>query len=200
MVNTEETILRAAKEVFLTRGYDGARMKEIADKAGINKALLHYYFRSKEKLFLAVFESAMQKLFPSLVKIFSDKGSLNDKIRKFYEIHIGFLIDNPMIPGFIISEMARRRESLQFIVDNFKKLDLYENFRATVEKSISRGEIREVDPAQLMLHIISLSVFPVIAGSLITGIIGISEDDYYKLLDERKKEAAEFVISSIAMK
>lgn len=198
MVNTEEIILQAAKEVFLSRGYDGARMKEIAEKAGINKALLHYYFRSKEKLFLAVFESAMQKLFPSLVKIFSDDGSLNDKIRKFYDIHIGFLIDNPMIPGFIVSEMARRRESLQVIVDNFKKLDLYDNFHAVIQKGIDRGEIREIDPAQLLLHIISLSVFPVIAGSLITGIIGIPEEDYDKLLEARKKEAAEFVIMSIA--
>jgi len=159
--------------------------------------LLHYYFRSKEKLFLAVFENAVQKLFPSIIRIFDEEGSLADKLKSFYEIHLGFLIENPMIPGFIITEVSRRPESLKGFIDHFRKADLYGNFQSLIQKSIEKGEIKDIDPAQLLLNLISLSVFPIISEHLVSGIIGLSHAEYKDLLIARKKEAAEFVISSI---
>ena len=66
--DTEQLILEAAKKVFFNKGFDGARMQEIADVAGINKALLHYYFRSKDKLFEAIFFDAFQQFIPRVVE------------------------------------------------------------------------------------------------------------------------------------
>ena len=94
--NTENQILDAAKTVFQSKGMDGARMQEIADKAGINKAMLHYYYRSKQLLFEAVFKHAFLLLAPQLNKILNDDSNIEDKIRNFtfnyIYIHIFFIV------------------------------------------------------------------------------------------------------------
>ncbi|MBP8792594.1 MAG: helix-turn-helix transcriptional regulator, partial [Lutibacter sp.] len=92
---TESTILNAAKSIFQRKGMDGARMQEIADEAGINKALLHYYYRSKQLLFEAVFKSAFSMLAPQLNKVLNSDDSLNDKIKGFTKNYISFTIKHP---------------------------------------------------------------------------------------------------------
>ena len=79
-LSTEKTILEAAKKVFLDKGFDGARMQEIADEAGINKALLHYYFRSKDKLFDAIFEEAFKQFLPNISDIMVSDISIEEKV------------------------------------------------------------------------------------------------------------------------
>ena len=88
---TEEKIFEAATEVFVEKGMDGARMQDIADHAGINKTLLHYYYRTKEKLFTTVFEMIARKLFKKFAPVFDENLSLEDKIRFFFKEHISFL-------------------------------------------------------------------------------------------------------------
>ena len=85
---TEATILNAAKSIFQRKGMDGARMQEIANEAGINKALLHYYYRSKQLLFEAVFKNAFKLLAPQLKKVLNSDDSLNDKIKNFTKNYI----------------------------------------------------------------------------------------------------------------
>src|SRR6478735_10691909 len=94
-LSTEEKILNAAKKVFLTKGMDGARMQDIADKAGINKALLHYYFRSKDKLFERIFIEEAQKFMPRVTHIMLSEMTLFEKIEKFVGEYIDTLIQNP---------------------------------------------------------------------------------------------------------
>ena len=195
--STEEKILIAAREVFMQKGFDGARMQEIADVAGINKALLHYYFRSKDKLFKAVFEYAIQKLFPSMMQIFSSQGSLSEKIRRFFDIHAGFLIENPLVPRFIVHEMSAHPERLQVFFAYFKNLDPYQKFDKLIRESISLGEIREIEPIQLLLNLVSLSVFPVLAGPMLSGALDLNEEEYRAILEKRKVHAADFVIRAI---
>ena len=93
---TEKIILEAARLVFIRKGFDGARMQEIADEARINKALLHYYFRSKDKLFMAIFVDVIQAFISSSVKFIQDPGhSVFDKIRLFVEKYISLIQENP---------------------------------------------------------------------------------------------------------
>ncbi len=99
--STESGILNAAKRIFQQKGMDGARMQEIADEAGINKALLHYYYRSKQLLFEAVFKSAFLLLAPQLNKVLNDDSSLFDKIKNFTNNYISFVIKHPYLPNFI---------------------------------------------------------------------------------------------------
>ncbi len=104
---TEEKIFEAATDVFLAKGMDGARMQDIANHAGINKALLHYYYRSKDRLFNAVFEKIAGKMFSKFAPIFDENLTLEDKIRFFFREHITFLQENPRLPGFILNELNR---------------------------------------------------------------------------------------------
>ncbi len=195
--SAEDRILNAAKRVFMEKGFDGARMQEIADKACINKALLYYYFRSKDKLFVAVFESAISRLLPSLEQIFIRKGLLTDKIKDFFDIHMGFLLENPMIPRFIVTELSLKPDRLMDFFLQIKKLDIYSKFNKLINNSIEAGEIRPIAPEQLLLNLISLSVFPVLAGPMIKGILNIGDDEYENILRKRKVLAAEFVIQAL---
>src|SRR4051795_1256053 len=106
-LSTEEKILNAAKKVFLTKGLEGARMQDIADEAGINKALLHYYFRSKDKLFETIFLQVANEFLPKVFAILQSEDSLFKKIELFCAAYIDQEIETPYVPIFIIREMNR---------------------------------------------------------------------------------------------
>ena len=105
--DTEALIFEAAKKVFGMKGMDGARMQEIADEAGINKALLHYYFRTKEKLFEAVFTDILQFFFPKAIGIMVDPEiAIREKIEKFTDAYISMIQEHPYIPGFMLHQLS----------------------------------------------------------------------------------------------
>ena len=95
---TEEKILSAARKIFTTKGMAGARMQDIANEAGINKALLHYYYRDKEKLFETIFLEEAQKFFPKINAIFQSDDPLFLKIEKFVDEYIDEMLENPYLP------------------------------------------------------------------------------------------------------
>jgi TetR/AcrR family transcriptional regulator len=104
---TEERIFESATEVFIEKGMDGARMQDIANHAGINKALLHYYYRTKDQLFNAVFEKIATKVFSKFAPVFDKDLTLEDKIRFFFREHISFLQQNPRLASFVLNEVNR---------------------------------------------------------------------------------------------
>jgi AcrR family transcriptional regulator len=110
--------LDAAKTVFQAKGMNGARMQEIADEAGINKAMLHYYYRSKENLFEAVFNSAFSLLAPQLSAILNDDSSIEDKIKNFTFNYITFMLKHPYLPNFIIQEVNRKEDFILKLKEN----------------------------------------------------------------------------------
>jgi len=133
--DTEERILESAEDVFTNKGLSGARMQEIADKAKINKSLLHYYYRSKEKLFRAVFKKAFVKLAPKSILILTSDIPLFEKIEKFSSAYIDIIIKNPSIPLFVLRELNRNPEgTLSIMVETIKDLD--ENPIASFKKTV----------------------------------------------------------------
>jgi AcrR family transcriptional regulator len=193
----QEKILQAARNVFFEKGMEGARMQEIADMAGINKALLHYYFRNKESLFNAVFGQAMLELLPALTEVFRSDRPLLEKISDFFTLHIGFIQENPMIPHFIITASIRNP---LMILKGFQAIGqegLFQKFSQDVNESIRQGEISPVDPVQLILNLISLSVFPFLAQPLLMKVFEMDDKEYSILLEKRKTEVAEFVINAL---
>src|SRR5680860_1428715 len=107
--NTEEKILHAAQTVFIQKGMDGARMQEIANEAGINKALLHYYFRTKQKLFEAIFKKVFKQIFPKIETFILSDLPFEEKLGVFIDNYIDLLIKNPYFPAFILKEMEAGR-------------------------------------------------------------------------------------------
>ncbi|APY12338.1 TetR family transcriptional regulator [Seonamhaeicola sp. S2-3] len=194
--NTEQQILTAAKEVFQTKGMDGARMQEIADKAGINKAMLHYYYRSKQMLFEAVFKNAFSLLAPQLNAILNDDSTIEDKIRNFTSNYIAFIIKHPYLPNFIIQELNRNQDFILKLKDN-KSFPNLENFKKQVEEEVSKGIIKPISGEQLFINIISLNVFPFVGKPLVMALANVSNDTYKQLMEDRKTEVANFIINSI---
>ena len=169
ILSTEEKILEAAKTLFHRKGFDGARMQEIADEAGINKALLHYYFRSKEKLFDEVFKAAMGELFKKIFSVIGSPIPLEEKIRYIFIDYIGFMQKNPYIPTFIITELSRNPERIKNLFTNslINPADIFKQ----VGKSMEEGGVKGIDPRQFVMNIISLSVFPIIAKPILIHIL-----------------------------
>jgi AcrR family transcriptional regulator len=194
--DTEQIILLAAKEVFFKKGYDGARMQEIADEAGMNKALLHYYFRSKDKLFEAIFNDAFQKFIPRMVEKMASDASFEEKIISFVDNYITVIMEVPQIPNFILTEINRNPER---IVEIMKKIGMQpEIIISGIQKDIEEGKIIAVNPKHLLINIIALCVFPFVAKPLLQNMLfDNNSGDYHTFLLERKKEVSQFIINSI---
>jgi len=212
--NTEGQILEAAKNVFQSKGMDGARMQEIADKAGINKAMLHYYYRSKQLLFEAVFKNAFsllapqlntilnddssieEKIAPQLNTILNDDSSIEEKIRNFTSNYISFIIKHPYLPNFIIQELNRNPEFILKLKEN-KGFPNLEKFKKQVKNAIENGLIKPISPEQLFINILGLNVFPFVAKPLIMALINSDDKTYTQLMEDRKTEVSNFIINSI---
>lgn len=197
--NTEQKILNAAKTVFVKYSYEGASMQKIATEAGINKALLHYYFRNKEKLFQAAFIDIFKQFMPELQQFFQLEVDFFEKIRKFVESYLKLLQTQPMVPIFILQEINRNPDILFKLItqaginpDFFVKQALSE---------IEKGTIIRIDPRHLFINILALCIFPFAARPLMQRVFfDNDQDNYENFLQERKKEVSEFVINAISKK
>ncbi|MEX1383420.1 TetR/AcrR family transcriptional regulator [Lutibacter sp.] len=195
-ITTETTILNAAKSIFQRKGMDGARMQEIADEAGINKALLHYYYRSKQLLFEAVFKNAFKLLAPQLNKVLNSDDTLNDKIKNFTKNYISFTIKHPYLPNFIINELNRNPEFVQKLTSE-KHFPTITKFKQQVIENIENGTIKPIKAEQLFINILALNIFPFIASPLLKGFLSINDENYKQLLEERTTEVSNFIIHAI---
>lgn len=195
-LKAEEKIKKAASEVFLLKGLDGARMQEIADRAGINKALLHYYYRSKEQLFQSVFEEKLLTFLPKIFQIFHGDQSIEEKVHDLAERYIDFLKLNPELPHFVLGELQRRPDRL------FEKIDARLSMNVDVigmqlKKEAEEGRIRSIDPKHFIANLISMIVFPFVASPLFMKVFQYNKEAYFDYLDQRKKEVPVFIMAAI---
>jgi TetR/AcrR family transcriptional regulator len=194
---TEEKIFDAATEVFEEKGMAGARMQNIADRAGINKALLHYYFRTKDHLFDAVFAKLAQKMFMKFAPIFAEDLTIEDKIRFFFSEHIKFLQQNPKLPGFILNEINHNPQRIKKLIKNVDIKSIWGNIMEHHKDELYKYNITEETIPQIMTAIVSLSVFPFAARGIFEVVFNNIGVDFNKYIEERKEFAAEFVIKAI---
>ena len=195
-MTTEEKIFNAARIMFQKKGFAGARMQEIANEAGINKAMLHYCFKNKELLFKAIFMNAFSQLAPQINEIFNSQDAIFDKIRKFTHSYISFVMLNPYLPQFIIQEMNNNPE----FVMSFLKNENRPNptlLITQIEKEIASGIIKPINPKHLLMNMISMTVFPFAAQMMIKGMLQISDTEFNAMMEERKTSIAEQIINSI---
>jgi TetR/AcrR family transcriptional regulator len=195
--NTENQILLAARTVFIAKGFEGARMQEIADQAGINKALLHYYFRSKENLFEAVFSEVAANLFPALKQLLEAELGLKEKITFFIKIYLKTLEENPFVPAFVINTLNTNPDSfLKYI----KQSGLNPMFlQKQIDEEASKGLIRKLKAEHLLVNIIAMCIFPFVARPIIQNIFELNDLGYQQYLGDRQNEIIDFVLKSITV-
>lgn len=194
---TEEKILAAAKKIFVQKGMAGARMQDIADEAGINKALLHYYFRNKEKLFEVIFLAAAERLFPRINRIFEADMPLFEKIEEFCEEYITIVMENPYLPLFVFNEITQDPEYFLSKVWPGKTQPHPEKLLAQIEKEVRKGTIRNISPLHLLLNLISMTIFPFVAKPLFQKNMGVDDLQWRSIMEQRKKEIPQFIIHAI---
>ena len=197
--NTKEKILESAREVFLINGFAGARMRDIAEKANINKGLLHYYFKTKRLLFLEVLKILVVSFAPQVDSIFGMQLSLFEKIELFVDKYIDMLCRNKQIPFFIVHEInLNADEFLSFIleIDEMTSLNPITKFQQFQEE-IDKGNIKDINPIHLILNVISLSVFPFIARPGIQKLTGMSDENFIRFMKLMKRVIVDTIISSI---
>lgn len=199
-LDTEQKILVAAKEVFIKKSYAGARMQEIADLAGMNKGLLHYYFRSKEKLFQRVFDEMLGQFVPKLNIIFESDLPLFEKIECFVNDYIDVLIANPYLPSFVLHELNQNPDAFVDKVLNSKNKPNPIKLMMQIQLEVQLGKIRPTEPMQLVLNMMSMCVFPFLGKPIFQRILNISHEDYLTLMELRKKEISTFIIASLKAK
>ncbi|HUW94101.1 MAG TPA: TetR/AcrR family transcriptional regulator [Bacteroidales bacterium] len=196
---TEEKIFKAATVVFEEKGFAAARMQEIADLAGINKALLHYYFHSKEQLFEAVFQPLMKKMFEKIISVFMLEIPFEEKIRLYYNEHINILIKNPRLPLFLLNEISHNPGLVKGLTETIDYLKLRDVIFRMHEKELKEYGVSKKDLPQVMVTIISLAIFPFAAREIMkimTSQIG-NNKSFNSFMRERKDFAAGFVISAL---
>ncbi|HLT79516.1 MAG TPA: TetR/AcrR family transcriptional regulator [Cyclobacteriaceae bacterium] len=194
--STEKLILEAAKRVFHERGLAGTRMQQIADEAGINKALLHYYFRNKEQLFKAVFTDALAQVIPQINDIFNADQPLPDKIRTFAHRYTTFLTENPYMPGFIIQELNNNPKfATEYLTPERRPNP--QKLLSQIQQEVAAGAIRPVEPHHLLISLLGLCLFPFIAAEMIRLVTGMSKEQYQRFLAEREEHIVQFVINAI---
>ncbi len=194
---TEEKIFEAATEVFINKGMDGARMQDIADRAGINKSLLHYYYRTKERLFNAVFEKIAGEMFRKFAPVFDENLTFEDKIRFFYREHIAFLQKNPGLPSFILNEINRNPAIVKKFIQTIDIAKLWDVLETQHKEELGQYHITRENIPQVMTSLVAMSVFPFAGRALISCILEKMGFDFDEYIEKRKDFAAEFVINAI---
>lgn len=196
---TRNLILEAAREEFFQKGFDGARMQIIANNAGINKALLHYYFQSKQFLFEEIFTDAFAEFFPKITEIIKLEISFFEKVELIIDAYISLLQKRPSLPMFIFREIHKDPDTVFKLVFNSNRIGVPQLIFEMIEEAKSKKIIKPIPTEQLFINIMSLCVFPFLGRPMIQRVTKLKTTQYNNLLEDRKKEVAKFVIDAIKL-
>lgn len=195
--STEEKIKQAARVVFIQKGMSGARMQEIADLAGINKALLHYYYRSKELLFQAIFQDIIKDFIPGLFMILNSDIPLEVKIYQLSDKYISFLSTHSDMPLFILNELQRHPQKLIKNLSFGSRPDLSALSRQ-LKEAAENGIIKAVSTESFLMNLVSLLVFPFAARHLFQAITGMDDGAFEAFLKRRKTEVPKYIMDALS--
>ena len=188
---TEELILKAAEQEFMTKGFAGARTTSIAEAAGVTHAMFHYYFRTKEKLFDRIIAEKIKMLINGLLTSVTDRDmSLNELIKNIIDRHLDFLSANPDLPNFVTREIYGNPDKVKILLDKLiVNAPVFLNIlQEKIDRLAAEGVCRRVDARMLMLDIASLNVLPFLAKPIVNGALNNCMANMEEFIQMRKKE------------
>ena len=200
--DTEALILQAAEREFLEKGYSGAKTTAIAQAAGVTHAMLHYYFRTKEKLFEKIVADKMDKLKRVIFGVIGNPDlPLRERLKQGVEQHFDFIAENPHLPRFIFNELHEHPERIDQVKNSIASIaaKAITTLQNEIDRKAASGECRPVDARMLMLDIASLNLFPFIAAPLISSSFGNLFEGREEFLEMRKKENVRTVLGKLGL-
>ncbi len=197
--NMEQAILESATKLFLEKGFKATSTTEIAKEAGCNQALVHYYYRTKDRLFEAIFEKKMKFFVGSLIQINREELPFIEKLTKRIESHFDAVLEDPKIPLFLFNEINSNPARLEQLRAKLGELpqEVFLQMKSELDEEIALGNIRSITIFDLMLTIVSLNIMVFIAEPMFKTISGISNEEFIKLRERRKKENVHIILSSL---
>jgi len=201
---TEQRILDAAHAVFVRRGTAGARMQEIAAEAGANQALLHYYFRSKDRLAQAAFERAAAQLLPAVIQVLASDLALDAKVTRVIELELDYLSRAPYLPGYIISELTHHPERARQLIsavtgqspDDIRPRILA-TLRQQIDARVKRGAMRPIAPEQFIVNLMALCIFPFAARPMLAALLDQDQPAFEQFIARRRQDLPAFFLGAL---
>lgn len=197
--STEDRILEAARTVFVRHGTHAANLKEIAQEADVNQALLHYYFSDKKTLADTVFEEVASEFFPEIQAAFAADHPLEEKVETIVQKYFEFIGENPYLPAYIVGELNQNPAEMKQRIRSMG-LAPFEDLDALDEQLQEKAEedaLREISAEQFVVNLLSLCIFPFIAQPLIETMFGMDDDLFEQFIEERKDEIPRFVLGAL---
>lgn len=195
----ERQILSAAEELFLEKGFSLTSTIAIAKKAGCTQALVHYYFRTKEKLVERVFQEKLMLFLSAFTKIDMESKSFEDRLRRKIETHFDILMANPRLPFLILNELAANPERAPFVKTMVRALptEIFERFAADLSAEIAAGRVRNMEPADLIITLISLNAMVFAAQPILAAVFGLDDAAIRKIILHRREEHVAIIMRSL---
>lgn len=200
---TRDRILAAARSSFLRHGTSGARMQEIADEAGVNKALLHYYFRNKDRLAEAIFKKEAGRLIPPVLETFASEMPLEEKVRRLVDLYLERIVEAPGLPAYLLAEMHYHPDRLERFVTSLtggSPREHGERARTAldrqIEEAVAQGRLRPITSSQFMANVVSLCVFPFAARPMFQMMMG-GPEAFDSFVEERRASLADFILGAL---
>ena len=192
-LGAEEKIKQAARSLFAKNGFAGTRTRDIAQEAGINLALLNYYFRSKEKLFELVMLEAMQDFMRSMASIVNNQAmSLEEKLEQLVQNYFQLFLVQPDLPLFVMNELKANPKRLESHL-GIRKVIVGSHFFEQIKKRTPK----KVNPFHFLMNTMALTVFPFLASPMLKIIGNMNESEYLALLEERKKKIPQWILAQL---
>ena len=180
----EEKIIAVAKEVFIEKGFDGASMSDIAARVGINRPTLHYYYRTKDKMFQAVFLSIIQSFIPKIQDVFVDDNKpFSEKIRIVVDTYLEVAKNNPYMPMFVMREINRNAKDFIKAVKPVYMNKFLNQIAIYLQSAMDKGDIKQVPLRIVFNTFYGLMSFPFLSKDL---IFMESDKEFNDLIDEWK--------------
>jgi AcrR family transcriptional regulator len=202
--DTERRILEAAHKVFVRRGTAGARTQEIADEAGVNKALLHYYFRSKSALADAVFQRVARGVVSRVAGIAGSDLALEDKVRSIIGVYLEQLSKTPYAPAYVINELNQHPERAQQFIETVRQLRdgltpamIVGQLQRQIDERVQAGAMRPTSADQFLTNLVSLCIFPFAARPMLCAVLGLDDAAFRALIEERKRALPDFFLNAL---
>lgn len=186
LTSTHEKIKASARALFIEKGFDGTKTRDIAKHAGINLALLNYHFKSKKNLYSLIMKETLTRFIVGLSNVLNaPETSLDQKIEAIVNSYIDFLKKEPQLPGFILGQLKSSEFNLSDAI-SAPQIITSSYFYSQLHSVLQSHPNKRLTPLHLLINVVSLTVFPIIAQPLLMKIGDQTIEEYYEFLEERK--------------
>lgn len=195
----EQLILEAAEKLFLEQGFEKTTTGQIANVAGCNQALVHYYYRTKNNLFDRIFEEKIRMVASRLLSIGLDGITIEEKVTQIICTHFEVFRENPRLAPFLIKEVLSDPDKFDYLIEKLKHYpeSVLLQLDKDLEESAGKGLIRPARAADLMLTIMSLNITPFLLKPMLQKGLDIPEEEFQKILEHRKQETITTVLARL---